>query len=381
VKRRNSTRTGKQHRSLAIIISNITNLKTFIIVSVIAFGGLYPDRSGAQEQAPSTPIRDANDNPKLDAEIVDALDTRYGAHPGFRSNHAKGIVVEGSFAPTPEAAALTRSPVFAGAKLPVTMRFSDASGLPDLHDAATVANPHGMAIKFHLPNGVESDIVANSLKIFTVATPEDFRDLQLAAATSPPGAPKSAQLEGFLESHPSVERANATLGTPDSYADEEYNGIDALIFVNAAGEKQAFRYIIAPERIVHLSKDEVANRSPNYLTDELRQRLAKGRVTFHIKAQLAAPADQTKDPTQAWPDDRKVVDLGTLTITSSVADSDALQKMLLFTPGRLTDGIELSDDPLLVARDGSYAESFKRRSAAPESANGDASTRSVERPQ
>lgn len=356
-------------------------MKTFVILSIIAFGGLYPDRAGAQEHAPSTPIRDANDNPKLDAEIVDALNTRYGVHPGFRSNHAKGIVVEGRFTPTPEAAALTRSPVFAGTKLPVTVRFSDASGLPDLHDAATVANPHGMAIKFRLPNGVESDIVANSLKFFTVATPEDFRDLQLAAATSPPGAPKSPQLEAFLESHPSVERANATLGTPNSYADEEYNGIDALIFVNAAGEKQAFRYIIAPERIVHLSKDDAATRSPNYLTDELPQRLAKNPVTFHIKAQLAAPGDQTKDPTQAWPDDRKVVDLGTLTITNAVVDSDALQKILLFTPGRLTDGIELSDDPLLAARDGSYAESFKRRNAAPESANVNASARAVERAQ
>lgn len=57
-----------------------------------------------------------------------------------------------------------------------------------------------------------------------------------------------------------------------------------------------------------------------------------------------------------------------MTITKAVADSDAVQKTLLFTPGRLTDGIELSDDPLLTARDGSYAEAFKRRSA-PESAH------------
>ena len=79
------------------------------------------------------------------------------------------------------------------------MRFSDASSLPALHDAAEVANPHGMSIKFHLPNGAESDIVANSLKFFTVATGEEFRDLQLAAATNPPGGPKSAQFEAFLK--------------------------------------------------------------------------------------------------------------------------------------------------------------------------------------
>ena len=48
-----------------------------------------------------------------------------------------------------------------------------------------------------------------------------------------------------------------------------------------------------------------------------------------------------------------------------VADSDERQKMLLFIPGRLTDGIEFSDDPLLPARDGFYRVSFERRSAAP----------------
>ena len=82
---------------------------------------------------------------------------------------------------------------------------------------------------------------------------------------------------------------------------------------------------------------------------------------FHLKAQLAAPGDNTKDPSQPWPDNRKVVDLGTLTIDKAVPDSLAAQKKLLFLPGELTDGIELSDDPLVGTRDGAYAVSFSRR--------------------
>jgi len=105
-----------------------------------------------------------------------------------------------------------------------------------------------MSIKFHLPDGVDSDIVVNSLKFFTVATPEDFRDLQLANATSPPGAPRSAELEAFLKSHPSVGKANATLGTPASFADEQFFGIDAFIFIDKSGRRQPFRYIIAPSK-------------------------------------------------------------------------------------------------------------------------------------
>jgi catalase len=298
-------------------------------------------------------------------QIVDALNKHFGVHPGYRANHAKGIVVKGSFKGSPEAVAVSKSPLFAGEKLPVTVRFSDAGGLPDVHDASPVANPHGMAIKFHLPNGGESDIVVNSLKFFPVATPEEFRDLQLAAATTPPGSPMSAQFKTFLASHPSVGRANATLGIPASFADEQYYGINAFVFTNRAGRKQAVRYIIEPEKIVHLSKEEGAKKSPNYLMDDLLVRLAKGVVTFHLKAQLAAAGDPTKDPTQPWPEDRKVVDLGVLTIDKSVADSIAAQKELLFLPGRLTDGIEPSDDPLITARDSSYAVSFGRRNLTP----------------
>jgi len=305
------------------------------------------------------------DGPPVVVQIVDALNKRFGAHPGYRANHAKGIVVEGSFKAFPEAAELTASPLFAGGKLPVTVRFSDAGGLPHAPDAAPVANPHGMAIKFHLPGAAESDIVVNAFKFFPVATPEDFRDLQLAAASSPPGSPMSPQFKAFLDSHPSVAKANATLGTPASFAEEQYFGVDAFVFTNKAGQRQAFRYIITPEKVVHLSKDEAAKRSPDYLMDDLPLRLVKGPVTFHIKAQLAAAGDPTRDPTQAWPDDRKVVDLGVLTIDRAVADSQTAEKKLLFLPGRLTSGIEPSDDPLIAARDGAYAVSFGRRTTSP----------------
>jgi catalase len=100
---------------------------------------------------------------------------------------------------------------------------------------------------------------------------------------------------------------------------------------------------------------------PNFLMDELPQRLKQGPLTFHLKAQLAAPGDSTKDATQPWPDDRKVVDLGVLTIDKVVANSAEAEKALLFLPGQLTDGIEASDDPLIDVRNGAYAESFSRR--------------------
>ena len=302
----------------------------------------------------------ADDEP-VETQIVDAMNKLFGVHPGFRPNHAKGVVVEGRFTASPEAATLSKAVLFNGSAIPVTVRFSDATGIPNLPDGSDEANPHGMAIKYHLPDGSDTDMVINSLKFFPVSNGADFRDLNLAAAESPPNAAKPTKLEQFLAAHPTVQAALATVSTPDSFADEEYYGVDAFVFVNKAGETQAVRYQMVPERVVHLAKADAAKKAPNFLMDELPERLKRGPVTFHLKAQLAASGDSTSDPARPWPDDRKVVELGELTIDKAVADSLEVQKTLLFLPGQLTDGIEQSDDPLIDVRDGAYAVSFSRR--------------------
>jgi catalase len=144
----------------------------------------------------------------------------FGVHPGFRADHAKGIVVEGSFKASPEAAVLSRAELFNGNSIPATVRFSDATGVPIVPDGADVANPHGMAVKFHLPDGSDTDMVINSLKFFPVATGEEFRDLLLALAASPPDAAKPTKFEQFVAGHPSNPAAFGTIATQDSFADE-----------------------------------------------------------------------------------------------------------------------------------------------------------------
>lgn len=296
-------------------------------------------------------------------QTVDVMNKLWGQHPGMRANHAKGVVVEGAFTPTKDAAALSKAALFAGHTIPVTARFSDATGLPDIADGNVNANPHGMAVKFHLPDGGEVDIVENSLKFFPVATGAEFRDLLQAVAESGPDAAKPTKLDAFFASHPAAQPALSSAETPISFAREIYNGIDAFVFVDAAGKRQPFRFQVVPEEgAAHLSPEDAAKQKPNFLVDELPARLAQGSVRFRLMAQLAEPGDQTKDPTQPWSADRKVVDLGTITLAKAVADNAEAQKALLFLPNNLTDGIEVSDDPLIDARDQAYAVSFSRRS-------------------
>jgi len=308
----------------------------------------------------AAPAACAEDAP-IGQQIVDAMNKAFGVHPGFRANHAKGVLVEGRFVGNPEAAQLSMSPLFSGQTIPITVRFSDSTGIPNIPDGAPNANPHGMAIKFHLPGGGESDMVINSLRFFPVATGEEFRDLLLAVAASPPNAPHPTPVEQFMAAHPAAPKAFATASTPDSVATETYYGINAFIFVDKSGRRQPVRYIAAPEKAVHLGAADTATRSPDFLIQELPARLGKGPVVFHLKAQLAQRGDPTSDATKPWPDDRKVVDLGTITIDKAMADSDTAQKALLFLPGNVTDGIEPSDDPIIDVRNASYAISFSRR--------------------
>ena len=130
----------------------------------------------------------AIDSPPVTTQIVDLANKVDGVHPGFRAFHAKGVVVEGNFKASAEAAKLSSAALFNGRSIPLTARFSDGSGMPNIPDGSP-AMPRGIAIKYHLPGGADTDMVTNSFKFFPVGTGEDFRDLLQAIVASPPDEP------------------------------------------------------------------------------------------------------------------------------------------------------------------------------------------------
>jgi catalase len=310
----------------------------------------------------TAPAAIADDGAPLSEQLVDVMNQLFGQHPGLRAMHAKGIVVEGSFTPSGAGAALSTAGLFDGAPTPVTARFSDNTGLPEIPDGDANANPHGLGLRFHLADGGEMDIVTNSLKFFPVATGEDFLALLQAVAASGPDAAKPTPVERFIAAHPTVPGALGNLATPVSYARETYNGVNAFVFVDAAGQRHPFRFRLSPVAgEAHMSAAEAARQPPDFLADGLRAELAKGPVRFRLLAQMAELGDRTADPSQPWPDTRRLVDLGEIALTEPAADNDAAQKELMLLPGSLADGIEPSDDPMIALRDETYAVSFSRR--------------------
>jgi catalase len=101
--------------------------------------------------------------------------------------------------------------------------------------------------------------------------------------------------------------------------------------------------------------------------DDLRHRMARGPIAYRLFVQLANPGDRTNDGSVVWPDDRKRVQLGTITLTAIAPDNKALQRSLAFNPIYLTDGIQLSDDPFPALRCAVYGLSTQHRGPAPTS--------------
>ena len=286
-----------------------------------------------------------------------------GPHAGYRANHAKGILVSGTFTPAKAAASLSKAPHFAQA-VPVIVRFSDPTGVPNMPDADPHASPHGIAIRFDLPGGANADIVSISASTFPVATPEDFLAMLQAVAASGPGAAKPTPIEKFFAAHPLAAKwATTPRPAPESFATLAFYGINAFKFTNAAGKSRYGRYEIIPDAGQHaLDAAQVAKADPDYLMKELPARLAHGAVTFHLYAQLADAGDPVNDATLAWPAQRERVELGTLRLTAAVADQASAQKNLLyFNPLALPDGIDASDDPILLARPPAYGVSYGQR--------------------
>jgi len=299
-------------------------------------------------------------------DLLRQFDLLFGLHPGYRAAHAKGALLTGSFTPSPNAQRLTRAPHFTRPSTPVTARFSNSTGLPQIPDSVPDANPRGLAIRFSLAEHVHTDIVSHSIDAFPARDGYEFLEFLKAAVASGPDVPSPKPIEMFLGSHQAaLAFVQAPKPFPVSLAQEAYFGVTAYAFLNAAGEKEFGRYRILPEEGKrYLTDAEAAGLAPNYHYDEILERVGRGPIRFKVVVQVAAPGDITNDATVRWQTGRELVELGTIALTEAVKDDAAQQKQMIFDPIPRIDGIEPSADPLLELRAAIYLLSGRRRRAA-----------------
>jgi len=341
-----------------------TRLCQVVVACIVGLGSMHGVPAATAEGGASAGGEASVAPTPLPIALVDAFNKLSdGQHKGFRANHAKGVMLEGSFTPSPDAATFSRAPHFAKT-VPIVVRFSDATGVPTLPDADPNASPHGIAIRFKLPDGTYTDIVSISANAFPVATPEEFLAFLQAAGASGPTTPAPKPIETFLGTHPAAVKFVTTPRPPPvSFATLAFYGVNAFKFTNARGISHYARYQIIPvagERA--LSDADARQAAPDYLMDELPARVAAAPVKFRLFVQVAEEGDPLDDATAVWPAERKRVLLGTLSITKMLPDQMAAQKAIMFSPLNLEPGIEPSADPILLARPSAYGVSFSRRS-------------------
>jgi catalase len=286
-----------------------------------------------------------------------------GFHPGYRAVHASGRLYAGTFQATPAAKELSRAVHLQGSPVPATVRFSsNFSGDP----AAASGSVNGMATKFYLPDGQVTDVIAVGIPIFLVRTPDELLEfLQLQRPAPGGGSADPAAIQPFLATHPATARALQMLqGLPGpvSFAQSAYHAIHAYRFVNTAGVGRFARYHWQP--VAGLASQELAQlrqQPADYLYDELERRLQDGPVTFTLELELAGDGDPTDDCTVLWPEGRERVTIGRLELTRATSPEELGDPVMLHDATRVTDGIELSADPILQVRRGAYRASVAQR--------------------
>jgi len=291
------------------------------------------------------PITSDETLPNLSKNLISQLVELFSKHPELRPAPTKGILLSGTFTPTPEAATLSTAPQFNNSpSTPIMVRFSSSTGIPQT-DTKPNANPRAFALRFDT-GYLANDIVGHSTPGFPVHTPTEYFEYLRAIADSPPGAASPTPVEKFLASHPAaLAYVQLPKPPPTSYATEAYFSVAAFKFSNAEGVIKFGRYIISPDAgLSYLEDGEIAT---SYHCDELSERLAKGPVSFTLRVQIASKDDVIDNSTVQWPRDRPIIKLGKLTLQGVVPGDDA---QLTFDPIPHIQGIESSGDPLLELR-------------------------------
>ena len=298
--------------------------------------------------------------------MVESIHGIYGVHAGHRAAPRRACSAQRPSSRARKPPPSAGPPTCPGRRCAPTSGFSNGSGDPAARRRSRRSG-HGREV---LPAGLDDDGSCRlSLPAFFARTPEDLLAFNEARRVDPTtGQPDLARVGAYLAEHPEAMTAvNAaiTLPIPASYAAFTYHAIHAYRFEAADGTVRHGRYHLVPEDGEHRLTDEEAARPPDYLRDELRRGSSGTQRVFRLDVEVAEADDPVDDPTAVWPDGRTVVELGRLEITGLAFDRDREGDVLVFDPTRVTDGIGLTADPILLARPGAYSISVAERTAAP----------------
>ncbi|HSZ51065.1 MAG TPA: catalase family peroxidase [Caulobacteraceae bacterium] len=293
-------------------------------------------------------------------KLVASLAPPGGPALGRRRNHVKGVCFTGVFEANGAGMPLSTAPMFVRGQYPVVGRFNVATADPNAPDGTVPVR--GMGLQITAPGEEVWRSAMITAPFFPVATPQAFYELQLASHSKAPDAMKT-----FAAAHPEFAAFGAwATSAPQtgSFAEDRFNSLNSFVFTHGTGQRSVVRWSLVPTATpVPVPPDDLAKRAPDFLEQEIAQRVQGGPLRWTMVVTVAAPGDPTADPSKAWPQDRRSVDVGTLVVQQVQPDRDGPCRDINFDPTVLPAGVTTSDDPFPAARSSAYRVSFDRRTA------------------
>jgi catalase len=243
---------------------------------------------------------------------------------------------------------------------PALGRFNLATADANAPDATV--RVRGIGLRISTPDGQQWRSAMIDPPVFPVSTPRAFYQLLLASKSKNPNAMKT-----FAGAHPEIAAFGAWAKNAPwtgSYAEERFNSLDSFVFTEGSGAEHTVRWSLLPAvQPVAVSPADLAKRGPDFLEQEIAERVRGGPQRWTMVVTIANPGDPTADPSKAWPEGRRTVAVGTLVVQQVEAERDGPCRDINFDPTVLPSGMKTSDDPFPAARSAAYARSYDLRTA------------------
>jgi catalase len=297
--------------------------------------------------------------------------------------HARGATAFGYFEATGKVgdepiSKFTRAKLFqeAGKRTDVALRFSTVAGGRDSSEA--VRDPRGFAVKFYTEDG-NWDLVGNNLGVFFIRDAIKFPDFIHSQKPDPVTFERQVpnRVFDFISQSPEsmhmVMLVFSPRGTPASYRNMQGFGVNTYKWVNEAGETVLVKYHWHPKQgVKSWGGDDlpvVQGQELGVHTKDLYDAIAAGDYPeWDLFVQIMDDHDHPEldwdplDDTKTWPEnDFPLRHVGTMVLNRAPENFFAESEQIAFGTGVLVDGLDFSDDKMLVGRTFSYSDTQRHR--------------------
>ncbi|TFV56768.1 catalase [Geodermatophilus sp. DF01-2] len=297
--------------------------------------------------------------------------------------HARGVTAYGYFEADGTVgdepiATYTRAKVFQekGKRTDVALRFSTVAGGRDSSEMAR--DPRGFAVKFYTEDG-NWDLVGNNLGVFFIRDAIKFPDFIHSQKPDPVTFEANVAERAFdfwSQSPEALHMITLVLsprGIPASYRHMQGFGVNTYKWINAQGETVLVKYHWLPKQGVksYTAADAAAVQAQSLgaHTKDLYDAIERGEYPqWDLHVQLMSDDEHPEldfdplDDTKVWPEEVfPLHKVGTMTLDRMPEDFFAENEQIAFGTGVLVDGLDFSDDKMLVGRTFSYSDTQRYR--------------------